>query len=242
MRSDIDDGYLAELAEDIKRNGLINPVSVRQVGQRYEVIAGHCRTLACRALNLELIAVRDYTNDGTNPEAIKVAENVYRQDVSDADMALYLHDLVHKHNYDCEKLTAMTGKGEDWITRRLALIDGDKRIFDAVLNKKINLGTALVLNKFPEDYLAMYLQLCIDTTPPTRLVQDWLAKLKAQVLQAVEPAQLSADNTPATPLPGVVVEACEICGGNQMPWEMKFIRVHNHCAKMIVDAVNKPPM
>lgn len=238
MRSEIDDSYISELAGDIAKNGLINPVAVKKVSDRYIIIAGHCRTIAKRKLGHDTIEVRDYTGESVDTETIKCRENLGRRDVSDADIAEYLSDIQEKHHYTVEKLQEITGQSEDWIAKRLSLFAGDRDVFDALRKGAIKLGHALLLNRFPAEYRAQYLGIVINSTPPIRIVEDWMRQCKAIVSTAGQPQPEQALPASDAPPPGVVIDACTICNGTNLVWTMQFIRVHQHCLQMILNAMS----
>src|SRR3990167_7076615 len=90
MRSDIDRAELFELADNIKQNGLINPITVRPVGNRYEVVAGHRRLSACKiAGKIKITCVVRALTDAEG-FAIKAAENLERVDVDPVDEANFI--------------------------------------------------------------------------------------------------------------------------------------------------------
>ena len=78
MRSDLNRDALFELADNIKQNGLINPITVRPAGARFEVVAGHRRFAACKIAGKIRIAcvVRELTDDEVF--AVMAAENLER--------------------------------------------------------------------------------------------------------------------------------------------------------------------
>src|SRR3990167_7649355 len=90
MRSGIDEAYIDELCRSIKEHGLINPISVKRVGDRYEVIAGHQRLLATRRVGIIFLdcIVRDIDMDESL--IITAHENLVRQDVNPVDEAAFL--------------------------------------------------------------------------------------------------------------------------------------------------------
>lgn len=239
MRTEMDDDRMRELIASIEKDGLTNPIAVTQAGQRYMLIAGHRRLVAHRRMAREMIEVRDYTGEKVEVESIKFSENFSREDVSDADVAVWLADLVEKHNYDSERLMAITGKSENWISSRLALFNGDEMVFNALRAGQINLGTAAALNRFPDDYRRQYLDVCISTTPPIKLVLDWLDKLK-MMQQSAAIAQPDGDTGEAAPLAqGVVIECCEICGGDTLLHMMRYYKIHSHCFDMVQQAMRQ---
>lgn len=233
MRSEIDDGYIDKLAAEIARDGLINPVAVKKVSDRYVVIAGHCRTIAKRKLGHETIEVRDYTGENINTERIKCRENLGRRDVNDAGIAVYLAEIQEKNHYTMQELEEMTGESEDWINKRLSLFAGDKAVFDALMKGQIKLGHALVLNRFPDEYRAQHLQIVINSTPPVRVVEDFLKQCKLIVMQQTQPQQEAPAPGAATVVPGVVIEGCEICKSSELNWTLVYVRIHKHCLDMI---------
>lgn len=239
MRSEIDDEYIASLSADIAKNGLINPVAVTRAGERYTVVAGHCRTIAKRKLGHADIEVRDYTDDPVDPETIKCRENLGRRDVDDAYIAEYLSDIQTKHHHTLEKLQEITGESEDWISKRLSLFSGDRAVFEALRAKQIGLGHALVLNKFPDEYRAQYLDIAIKSTPPVRVLKEWLDACKNMRMAPLADTAAQTPANPDAPPPGVVIDACKICNGTGMVWTMEFIKVHAHCLKMILDAIQQ---
>jgi ParB/RepB/Spo0J family partition protein len=237
MRTDIDDGYLSDLAADIAAKGLINPIAVKGEGERFRIMAGHCRFLAHKQLGRDTIEAKDYSDENVNAEEFKIAENLHRTDITDAEWATYLSDIQQKYHYDIETLKRMTRRSEDWINKRLSLFDGDKAVFAALQAGQINLAHALVLNRFPDQWRAQYLQQCIESTPPAKVVQQWLVDLKKMGLDNMQPMAEAPVEAVSAVLPGVVTEACTICGGNNMPWTMMFPRIHQHCLEMIQKAM-----
>lgn len=233
MRTEIGDDYLRELADDIQAQGLINPISVKKEGDRYRIGAGHRRYLAHKLLGREVIEARDYTDDATPLEAIKFAENMLRVDVTDAEMAIWLAEIQDKHHYDIDTLMRLTRRTENWINTRLQLFAGDKGVFAALSNGLIKLGHAVTLNRFPAEFRAQYLEACINSTPPVRVVENWLIDLKKMGIEGL-PQPVAPDGAaPAVLLPGVIAEACWFCGSNALSWTMEFPRIHQHCREMI---------
>lgn len=237
MRSSMNDDALRELAQSIASDGLINPISVCRIGERYEIKAGHRRFMACKMLGRDEVEVRDFTETGVTGEAIKCAENLYREDVNDADMADYLYDLQEHHGYTLEQFIAVTRKSEAWISARLKLYGGDKRVFDALREGSITLAHATLLNKFPDDFRLMYLQNVIAQTPPVRVLQDWLRDVKQIVLGTAPVEQATAEQAPAAPLPGFTMDKCALCDSSDRSWDMSFEKVHKQCLSEILKAI-----
>lgn len=226
-RIDIDDQKLDELAKDIRDNGLYYPVIVKPVGDRFEVVDGHRRTLACRRLGLVEITCKVLPREGPPPEAVKLKTNLLREQNNDAELAVYLGELVDKHGYNMEQLMQVTGMSENWINERYALLQGDHDVLTALNEGKINFTHAKVLNKCPDKaWRDLGLHYAIADHIPATKLNDWLVR------NTPNPTA-TADLSPAQPQPSVeapVIPAsgvrCDWCGGDKDPYNMVFVTLH----------------
>src|SRR5574343_2047869 len=90
MRTELDRDDLFDLAENIKQNGLINPITIRPMGDRYEVVAGHRRLSACKIAGIIKIPCVVRELDDTKTFEVMAAENLERADVDPVDEAIFL--------------------------------------------------------------------------------------------------------------------------------------------------------
>lgn len=127
-RKDLEDGQqdssIDDLAESIRRHGLLSPVTVYQKPNgRYEVVAGQRRTLACRRLGHESITavVRDTITD-VDGLMISLVENVHRADMNPRDKASAFRKLVAEVG-SVAAASRATGVGEKTIRKYVALGD-----------------------------------------------------------------------------------------------------------------------
>jgi len=144
-RSEMDEAALAELMASICEHGLLQPITVRKAGARYQVIAGHRRIEAFRRL---LAAAADQGQDAaerfrtipahekfdvTDEEMALFAliENLQRQELSSLEAALGLARFQEAHQLSAEALSKRTGLEPDRIKRLLRLARGPKVIQDA---------------------------------------------------------------------------------------------------------------
>jgi len=238
MRVSIDDDKLRQLAESIRETGLINPIAVVAQGGRYKIYAGHRRWLAHKMLGRYEIEARDYTGVDIPPEQIKGHENLFQDKPHDGEIVVWLGDLQEKYNYPLDKLQAITGKSENWLSDRLGLYRGDRAVFDALLAGQIKIGHALELNRFPDEYRTMYLLQTIQSTPPVRLVEQWRRDVALIVMQPIQPTAPGAP-VEATQLPGAVsIDPCVLCGEGHSSWTIIIVRVHKGCLQTVIDALH----
>ena len=127
-RKDTDAGQedtgLAGLAQSIKENGLLNPLTVRPVGDgTYDIVAGQRRYLACKQLGMTAIPsiVREQVSD-TGAVALSLIENVQRADMHPLDKANAYKELRDKYTGNLRQVSEATGVTVATIQRYLDLL------------------------------------------------------------------------------------------------------------------------
>lgn len=91
-RRHFDPAGLKDLAADIGRNKLINPLSVRAVDRGYELIAGARRYRACKLLDLDTVEVKVFDVDEFQARLVGLSENLSREDLNPYDEAIGILD------------------------------------------------------------------------------------------------------------------------------------------------------
>ncbi len=120
-RTIYDEDRLAELARSIESQGLQYPPIVRPHNGRYEVVAGHRRTLACRRLGWGEIPViiRPLTDEQV--EEIMLVENTGRVDLDPIDEANAYHRRMERYGWTLAQVAEKSGKARLIVERRLLL-------------------------------------------------------------------------------------------------------------------------
>ncbi|MDA4136497.1 MAG: ParB/RepB/Spo0J family partition protein [Thaumarchaeota archaeon] len=122
LREDI--GELEELALSIKSKGLIEPIVVRPLGNKFEIIAGHRRFRACR-MN-RFVEVPAIIMDVPDREAFEVSleENIHRKTLDPIEEARAFSIYVNKYGYgSITDLAARIGKSEEYVSHRILLLN-----------------------------------------------------------------------------------------------------------------------
>lgn len=114
-------GELSELTASIREKGILEPILVRPLGSRYQIIAGERRYRAALEAGLDEIPciVRD-TSDAEGME-LALIENLQRQDLSPFEEADGLKALAETYGYTHEKMAARIGRSRSSITEALSL-------------------------------------------------------------------------------------------------------------------------
>jgi len=150
-REDFNEESIRELSESIAKNGLINPVTLRNAENEdtYELIAGERRLRAYKLLGLEEIEARVVDVSDEEAEQIMLAENLERQDLNPYEEAKYLEKLVDRDGI--EEVSNSVSRTRKYINSRLNLLSLCQTAVNLLVIKVINIGHALQLSKLNEE-------------------------------------------------------------------------------------------
>ena len=148
-----DEEAIKELAQSIKIYGIIQPLSVRQVENGYELIAGERRLRAAKEAGLtEVPAIITNIND-TDSAAIALLENLQREDLNFYEEALAYHNLIKVHSYTQDQLSEVIGKKQSTIANKLRILKLNQDIIDSLVENKLTERHARALLKLPDSEL-----------------------------------------------------------------------------------------
>jgi ParB family transcriptional regulator, chromosome partitioning protein len=144
-RKTFDDDDIRSLSETIKAHGVLQPLVVRQVGERFQLIAGERRLRAARAAGLPSVPVNvvDF-NDQQVLEAALV-ENIHRADLNPIEKAQGFREYLSRFQMTHEQLAQRLGLGRTSITNLVSLLDLPGEVQDAVRVGQLSTGHAKLL-------------------------------------------------------------------------------------------------
>ena len=134
MRSMIDPNGLNELTASMKRGGQQQPIKVRKVGDRYEVIYGHRRISAANRDNWETIQALVVEMGDEEVLWAQWDENEYHENISDYDQARWLKGMIDQ-GYTQIELAEKIGKTQAWISYHRAIMRLEGIITRVILSK-----------------------------------------------------------------------------------------------------------
>ena len=121
-RRQFDPKALEELAQSIQQNGLLQPVTVREVEQGYELVAGERRLLACKQLGMEQIPAIVQRFDYQQAAVLALAENLQRQDLNYFEEAQGIQQLMALCGLTQQQVAEKLGKAQSTIANKLRLL------------------------------------------------------------------------------------------------------------------------
>lgn len=212
MREHIDRDSIFELAADIKKNGLISPITVRVIDDGYELVAGQRRFLAHQYAGI--ITIRCIVKKLNDEEAfaIMTSENLARVDVNPVDEAKHITRLMQYNNNDIDKVAHIVGRSKNWIEDRLAVGQMPDYMQEFLANKEIKLGVALILNEITDDSTKhMWTLQAVRDGVTIEMARYWLQDFKRQLLPGGRLAADIVNDQPIAP-PTSIKFRCAIDG------------------------------
>ncbi|KTD45972.1 chromosome partitioning protein ParB [Legionella rubrilucens] len=178
-RTDFSEDTLAELAESIRQQGLLQPLIVRPLNdQCYEIIAGERRWRASQLAGLTEVPVIVRTVDDETAMAIALIENLQREDLNALDQARAMHRLTHEFALTHQQVADLLAKSRTAVSnflRLLTLSDEVKRLLE---HGDLDMGHAralLILNDEQQNQAA---QLIVAKNLSVRETEQLVKRIK----------------------------------------------------------------
>ncbi len=151
-RKEFDKEKIEELAQSIKKNGLIQPlILTKKDNSNYVLVAGERRWRAAQIANLKTIPALLLPQD-LDKDEISLIENIQRENLKISEEAQAYQRLIDKNKYTHEELSQIVGKSRSHITNLLRILSLEPYFFDLLNKGVISMGHARALvGKKPGD-------------------------------------------------------------------------------------------
>jgi len=144
-RKSFNEESLNELAESIKKHGVIQPIVVKAEGENFEVIVGERRLRAAKMAGFSEIpaVVKEYRDD----ELLEIAliENIQREDLNPIEEAMAYKMILERQNITQEELSKRVGKSRSYIANMVRLLELPEEVKEDVSRGTISVGQAKAL-------------------------------------------------------------------------------------------------
>lgn len=121
-RKTFDDDSLKELSESIKKDGIIQPIVVRKLDDKYEIIAGERRYRASKLIGLKTVPVIIKEVSDRKASELALVENLQREDLNPIEEAISFKTLLSEYDITQEELSTIIGKSRSYIANVLRLL------------------------------------------------------------------------------------------------------------------------
>jgi ParB family chromosome partitioning protein len=204
-RAQADDARLNELVASIRSNGIIQPIIVRRIGDRFQIIAGERRwRAAARAGLLRVPVVVREVAPGQEQQLLEVAliENIQRENLNPIDEALAYRRLSDEFHFTQDDIAAAVGKDRTTVANLQRLLKLPEEVKAEVAAGTLSMGHARALLALPTE--ADQRRAARDVIARTLSVRE----TESLVKKIVEPKHAAADS-PAPPPADVHTRAAE---------------------------------
>lgn len=151
-RKEFDKSSMQDLAISIMEYGLMQPISVRQVGPfDYELIAGERRLTACKNLGMTYIPAIVMNADHTDSAILALVENIQREDLNFIEEAEAFSNLIKEHNLTQEELADKLGKSQSTIANKIRILRLSDSVRKILSENNLTERHARALLRLPDD-------------------------------------------------------------------------------------------
>ena len=150
-RTNFNQEELEELSESIKKNGLLQPILVRQVGDKYQIIAGERRWQACKLAGLEKVPVQIKQADDDETFILALIENIQRSDLNPIEEAYGYRRMMERGGMTQAEVAQAVSKGRTTITNALRLLELPEQAQQLLFDEKLTAGHARAILSVPTE-------------------------------------------------------------------------------------------
>lgn len=129
---------LNELSQSIIEHGIIQPITVRRMGDKFELVAGERRWRAARMAELEFVPCNVIDITDTESAELALLENLQREDLNFMEEAEAYYNLINDHKFTQEELAKRMGKSQSTIANKMRLLSLTNEVQVALMNNLIS--------------------------------------------------------------------------------------------------------
>ena len=199
-RKTLNGEQLAGLAASIKEHGIIQPILVRRVGDKNQIVAGERRWRAAQLAEIERIPVRYLDLSDAQAMELALVENLQREDLTTIEIAQGIQELVSRLALTHEEVAQKIGISRTAVTNKLRLLQLPERAIEMLENEEITEGHARALLSLPSaDKILEYANLVVQRNLNVRQLEELVrnataaAKIAAALPRKAAPVSDFAD-------------------------------------------------
>jgi ParB/RepB/Spo0J family partition protein len=239
VRLDISTELIEELGENIREQGLFNPILLRAKGKRFEIVAGHRRFMAFKYLKWSSIPAKVSVMDDLTVALARAAENIFREDISPIEEGAIYLDLFDEHHMNYDQISKRMRKPASRIRRRMDLMKMPACLQKAIHSKEISSTVGEELWGFgKESVIEYYLSFAIDNGATREVARGWRRDYeREQRMKNETGAQGDSLQNPNEPTKHYA--SCDVCLEAVEIGTETIVRACPECAKQVKEALKK---
>jgi len=212
VRFEYDDTRIAELAESIRQVGLLQPIVVKPVGSKYEVVAGERRYRASLRAGLTHVPAVVIPVDAERELAVGIIENVERENMNPVEEAVAFSRWLELTGKPVRELAVLLGRDPSYVHKRLAILDMGEVVLQALIDGTMTLHHALELKRVDDPTIRAYLaDLVVKNGASVSVLRGWIDSYRRDESEqpGVDLGRQAAPSLSSAPMPRV---CCSFCG------------------------------
>ena len=146
---------LQELSQSIKEHGIIQPITVRKRGSKFELVAGERRWRAARLAELNVVPCNVIDITDTESAEIALLENLQREDLNFIEEAEAYYNLINDHKFTQDELAKRMGKKQSTIANKLRLLKLSSKVREICVSNKLTERHARALLSLQDEELQL---------------------------------------------------------------------------------------
>lgn len=182
------DSALEELSKSIQEYGVLQPITVRQKDNGYELVAGERRLRAAKLAKLETIPAIINNMSDQHSAVLALLENLQREDLNYIEEAEAYYNLIHNHSFTQDELAKRMGKKQSTIANKLRLLKLSAEVREICLKNKLTERHARSLLTLPNEELQLkivnkVIQEGLNVKKTEELINKELLKISSEELK-----------------------------------------------------------
>lgn len=242
VRLEISSTEIENLADSIRERGLLQPIKVARKGERFTIVFGDRRFMACKLLERKTIQAMVVDASDQEIAIDRAIENGQRVDLSPLEEALQYRAMIDELGFKMDQVAKKVGKKLGTVKRRLELLRYPTNIKEAVHAKKItlSLGEEIMDCKDPghRDYL---LEMAIEHGVTSALmrtwVQDWRKTIRTEGAVDVE-----GGGSRTVEFDKTTYMTCGLCDGPVPIDKVRSLTICDGCLNRLNDIMSEKPV
>ena len=177
-RKNFDAEALSQLADSIAANGILQPILVRETGERYEIIAGERRFRASRLAGLSEIPALVLEADDEAAAKYALIENLQREDLNPYEEAAAIRKLMDEYGLSQEQVAGSIGRSRSAVANALRLLDLPEDAVKLVTDGTLSAGHArTLLGLLDKGQIGDVARKCVQSALSVRELESLVKKL-----------------------------------------------------------------
>ncbi len=174
------DEEINSLAESIKKRGVLQPVIVRKIDGKYQLVAGERRWRAAKVAGLEKIPARVIDIDDNGALEIALVENLDRKDLNPIELAKGYQLLKERFKLTQEEIAKKIGRSRSAVANTLRLLQLDEEVQKLIHEGKLTEGQARPLIGLPKEIQTEIAKVVVERGLSARQVEELVKKRRSK--------------------------------------------------------------